>query len=154
MCRENWWRENRRLARDGTSLRVQGELNWRKRERNAAGNIPACAGRTSRVYMLTISSTEHPCVCRENRLTGVRMRSGFGTSLRVQGELDDSDSATAINRNIPACAGRTEACGMMRGTLSEHPCVCRENSLGANPDAQTYGTSLRVQGEHPRASNS
>ena len=70
---------------------------------------------------------EHPCVCRENTCSGpISMRSS-GTSLRVQGEPTHTLIHTLIEGNIPACAGRTSRSCCRAASISEHPCVCREN---------------------------
>ena len=108
VCRENVPSSYPSLLSSGTSLRVQGEREHGQARGRRCRNIPACAGRTSGTLLSRRTSTEHPCVCRENSHYATSQTTVRGTSLRVQGELGNPAIRVNTKRNIPACAGRTQ----------------------------------------------
>ena len=52
---------------------------------------------------------EHPRVCGENQLVRIFFLFSLGTSPRARGKLAWSSRVRAGFRNIPACAGKTDA---------------------------------------------
>ena len=69
VCGEN--RSNALIYRvnHGTSPRMRGKLESRESAPAKVRNIPAYAGKTSTLPAKKSSSSEHPRVCGENRLT-------------------------------------------------------------------------------------
>ena len=79
--------------------------------------------------------------------SSMSLSSANGPSLRVQGEPTFEHIASAIQRAIPARAGRTFRRPVFFFGLAGHPCACRENNKKRQELEREGGPSLRVQGE-------
>ena len=53
----------------------------------------------------------------------------------------------STNGLIPACAGKTYACGARESNGRAHPRVCGENSISARTKSVQSGSSPRVRGK-------
>ena len=53
----------------GSSPRVRGERERRRRQRLHPRIIPACAGRTVMYRLMAVAAADHPRVCGANLLT-------------------------------------------------------------------------------------
>ena len=134
----------------------------------AAGNIPAYAGKTSSQDFKSKTQTEHPRVCGENRSAprtprralrnipayagktrgvwgGVGL--GWGTSPRMRGKPHEHARRPAKPGNIPVYAGKTQLPNLTAGLSEEHPRVCGENSERDIQDSGKAGTSPRMRGK-------
>ena len=107
VCRENRWLLGSMGDARGSSLRVQGERLVASIAAESPRIIPACAGRTVSRIGGPKKTSDHPCVCRENRICVRLLNKKNGSSLRVQGERWVASIAAESPRIIPACAGRT-----------------------------------------------
>ena len=101
----------------GTSPRARGKhcQGWSEDER--AGNIPACAGKTTIFCRVACTQREHPRVRGENAVTIIFFLPYLGTSPRARGKPAAFAASPAAIRNIPACAGKTPA----RGSAARGP---------------------------------
>ena len=130
----------------GSSPRVRGTQDDRRRGQRRHGIIPACAGNTERQPLRHLRFWDHPRVCGEHSDAWFSAVAPVGSSPRVRGTLRRRDGVRGVRGIIPACAGNTGA-GATRSHLSrDHPRVCGEhrgrNSLTGVPT----GSSPRVRG--------
>ena len=151
----------------GTSPRVRGKHNpfcaYEQRRRY----IPACAGETSELGILTTPTRVHPRVCGEThhqeapgagetvhpRVCGGNfyragaMVSFSGTSPRVRGKPVLVLNGVRCKRYIPACAGETARRSRFWTTTRVHPRVCGGNRSQYSILTYRTGTSPRVRGK-------
>ena len=113
----------------------------------AAGNIPAYAGKTGLAGDCASTSKEHPRVCGENKALRVFGTEKHGTSPRMRGKPTRWLADVAKPRNIPAYAGKTAPGGGSLPGGGEHPRVCGENSIVVVAWAGVSGTSPRMRGK-------
>ena len=104
--------ENRFAARvgllaGGTSPRARGKQPQRMATHHMHRNIPACAGKTSVPASCAPAKKEHPRVRGENGFSSPKFCPRGGTSPRARGKQYREDIENFIERNIPACAGKT-----------------------------------------------
>ena len=91
----------------GSSPRVRGTPERRRRRKRRHGIIPACAGNTLYNAGASIISGDHPRVCGEHGVLIQRLIGLYGI--------------------IPACAGNTLWCGLGSAIGRDHPRVCGEH---------------------------
>ena len=116
-------------------------------EPRGSRNIPAYAGKTFRCLIGVTSTAEHPRVCGENpQWMGAEYGTG-GTSPRMRGKRILPHGGVAVNRNIPAYAGKTLAFELRRAFSQEHPRVCGENLRKRVGIGRCPGTSPRMRGK-------
>ena len=111
------------------------------------GLIPACAGKTPRLWHLGALRRAHPRVCGENHAAAILAALRSGSSPRVRGKRGALPRLVRVLGLIPACAGKTLTAYLDGGTYTAHPRVCGENleqSVGA---VNTVGSSPRVRGK-------
>ena len=114
-------------SRRGTSPRARGKPVRGDCSGVGIGNIPACAGKTSRGYL------------------GLRTRNG--TSPRARGKRARHSLGHRTHGNIPACAGKTATLVLEPDNPQEHPRVRGENFCTDNFGVQRQGTSPRARGK-------
>ena len=98
---------------------------------------------------MTRVSPEHPRVRGENHLAPGFMMEKQGTSPRARGKLPGPSQVWGVERNIPACAGKTGSCVSAIRAPEEHPRVRGENCATARDLEDMLGTSPRARGKHP-----
>ena len=91
----------------GSSPRVRGKRDFRRRKIHMPGLIPACAGKTFQFRMEGTKQWAHPRVCGENLSHVDVALSGRGSSPRVRGKPHVEGLDGLWGRLIPACAGKT-----------------------------------------------
>ena len=97
--------------------------------------------------------TAHPRVCGENdSLNGIK-RTIAGSSPRVRGKHAASESHRGALGLIPACAGKTTHWRRIRRIHRAHPRVCGENISDGIDQLGHRGSSPRVRGKHPAATD-
>ena len=70
-----------------------------------------------------------------------------GTSPRVRGKRCCMSEADGVQRNIPACTGKTREARVCAGCEKEHPRVYGENPRRLGRRGRPLGTSPRVRGK-------
>ena len=148
MCREHHWGWGISGTSSGSSPRVQGTRITQFGTLGIHRFIPACAGNTQSIPMLSVGNPVHPRVCREHVL---RERLGThpnGSSPRVQGTRRSAERYVYPHRFIPACAGNTDWRVCWAVGVPVHPRVCREHPPISSMCIPTGGSSPRVQGTH------
>ena len=147
VCGENRFDTDPLLAADGSSPRVRGKRDRRRRDPHRRRLIPACAGKTSPCARLSSIVTAHPRVCGENVPGSAASVYKSGSSPRVRGKHPAITKDDEIIGLIPACAGKTAARGHFPGGGQAHPRVCGENLGDLIDRAATVGSSPRVRGK-------
>ena len=145
--------ENRRLLcplgrRYGTSPRARGKRPSVYPYHSRFRNIPACAGKTGGGRKTNETLKEHPRVRGENIFFIPPAHRPFGTSPRARGKREEYGFTPPIERNIPACAGKTVPSPLRRSCSSEHPRVRGENLDDWRQLVGIEGTSPRARGKH------
>ncbi len=130
----------------GSPPRVRGTdpLLWLNGFRN--GITPACAG-NSPVFLYTrYPHRDHPRVCGEQVVEGVRQLGKLGSPPRVRGTVFLFPNSGLSKRITPACAGNSNGGTENAAVFKDHPRVCGEQTVdGLLPEAET-GSPPRVRG--------
>ena len=87
---------------------MRGKLDSQNNVHVDHRNIPVYAGKTHHPSTGTSRRAEHPRVCGENAETGLESPEITGTSPRMRGKHPKFLKSSALLRNIPAYAGKTE----------------------------------------------
>ena len=111
--------------------------------------IPACAGKTRRLWAWRPPSPAHPRACGENVLAASSASSTPGSSPRVRGKPPRERAGPPVRGLIPACAGKTRLCSTTCPEPRAHPRACGENARILSRTQWTRGSSPRVRGKHP-----
>ena len=91
----------------GSPPRVRGKRVLRLHFRRPRGITPACAGKTCIALIRRAIGEDHPRVCGENFMAGIRKGYPLGSPPRVRGKLSVFPSPAESARITPACAGKT-----------------------------------------------
>ena len=113
----------------GSSPRVRGKPIPASHAHPRLRIIPACAGQTARRRPAPTKTSDHPRVCGANSRSGRWGLAVIGSSPRVRGKLVHVGGGLVSERIIPACAGQTDAVGVVHVPAADHPRVCGANSL-------------------------
>ena len=111
----------------GSSPRVRGTLHNVGRGLGVDGIIPACAGNTPVDDDGYTVDGDHPRVCGEHCVNGMRSPSNRGSSPRVRGTPLCNLTSLLKCGIIPACAGNTYDAGGRFRSCRDHPRVCGEH---------------------------
>ena len=107
VCGENHFISQYFDYEKGSSPRMRGKHQSRRRLRSARRLIPAYAGKTQRLCSERLAKPAHPRVCGENRVNRLRLVAAVGSSPRMRGKPIDLATLTDRDRLIPAYAGKT-----------------------------------------------
>ena len=110
VCGENAWPVWCPDWKRGTSPRMRGKQSHTTRVSAPPRNIPAYAGKTIGQLVNDWDTAEHPRVCGENKHQSQMPFFFKGTSPRMRGKQIMIAHIRANLRNIPAYAGKTDAC--------------------------------------------
>ena len=147
---ENWGLQPRIRHQPGTSPRARGKLYANAAQNCVAGNIPACAGKTSAPHRPVWYKQEHPRVRGENQQHHWPPLWCNGTSPRARGKHQHVKVGLGPIRNIPACAGKTANHERFGKKDREHPRVRGENGFRRSTALPDGGTSPRARGKPTR----
>ena len=109
--------------------------------------IPACAGKTRRLWAWRPPSPAHPRACGENVLAASSASSTPGSSPRVRGKRDCVRRPAPSRGLIPARAGKTPGSSRARSGRGAHPRACGENNGMGEGVVGCFGSSPRVRGK-------
>ena len=146
-CGEN---RNHVLAsgiKTGSSPRVRGKQRRRKSTRSRMGLIPARAGKTPQGHPRPSWRWAHPRACGENASLVVAESQNPGSSPRVRGKHWLDARVNAIQRLIPARAGKTPVGLAQSPGTQAHPRACGENFSLYDLQNLLPGSSPRVRGK-------
>ena len=109
VCGENVQSMGPHASVRGSSPRVRGKRTRQSAESPRARLIPACAGKTTSLWLGRRSRRAHPRVCGENLMRRRAEARASGSSPRVRGKPDHGVDDVPQRRLIPACAGKTSS---------------------------------------------
>ena len=111
----------------GSSPRMRGTLRKRYEKPVKPGIIPAYAGNTTLTPCEGSYFGDHPRVCGEHRSDIDGMTEAAGSSPRMRGTREDSQSLRSAGGIIPAYAGNTMIVFLIVSRQRDHPRVCGEH---------------------------
>jgi hypothetical protein len=107
MCGEHVHTVSTSKNKKGSSPHVRGALNASDKRAWMVRIIPACAGSTLLLLLLSFHLQDHPRMCGEHRTRRTGKAGRQGSSPHVRGALRRQCGERVILRIIPACAGST-----------------------------------------------
>ena len=125
---------------------MRGTHEWRLRNEQGNGIIPAHAGNTRGLRSLVSSARDHPRACGEHTGTRRRLLVGSGSSPRMRGTLIEPEYLASLDGIIPAHAGNTYDVRPIRRRLRDHPRACGEHAAMCVDIAACGGSSPRMRG--------
>ena len=134
----------------GSSPRGRGKRRRHRRRGGARGLIPAWAGKTAIVSLISKPASAHPRVGGENRLGVATRISKQGSSPRGRGKHELRYRLTPEDRLIPAWAGKTTRRRRPLLTGWAHPRVGGENRDIMREMPADHGSSPRGRGKPNR----
>ena len=146
MCGEQETIVEDKVREIGSSPRVRGTGNQRRRSNKLLRIIPACAGNSLPRPRPARHTTDHPRVCGEQWVVFLVAYALVGSSPRVRGTGTPSSAETSPSRIIPACAGNRNREAKASEAKSDHPRVCGEQVHRSLPSDACHGSSPRVRG--------
>ncbi|EFW09832.1 hypothetical protein HMPREF9005_1191 [Actinomyces sp. oral taxon 178 str. F0338] len=127
-CGENQPRDREFTHPLGSSPRVRGKQCGHQVVGGGERLIPARAGKTCAICVVSRSRTAHPRACGENGLVHDLELEVRGSSPRVRGKRDHERRRVRARGLIPARAGKTSSSHMGASSASAHPRACGENA--------------------------
>ena len=131
----------------GSSPRGRGKPEHQGHDWQAAGLIPAWAGKTRLGTAFVSSAAAHPRVGGENTSLRISDASVPGSSPRGRGKLSVDHVLAVAEGLIPAWAGKTSALAGFGFAHRAHPRVGGENIITNEGQARTAGSSPRGRGK-------
>ena len=107
-CGENTGELSGTFYQDGSSPRMRGKHIVVLRLRHRRGLIPAHAGKTRLVSLVSSWARAHPRACGENLISALPQIIQTGSSPRMRGKRTPSQSRALGRGLIPAHAGKTD----------------------------------------------
>ena len=132
----------------GSSPRGRGKPSASQSSSICRGLIPAWAGKTGNGQYQTGYSQAHPRVGGENKTSGARSSSHWGSSPRGRGKRLRWPQPWASVGLIPAWAGKTGESQKGKGRTRAHPRVGGENIATEVFGGIVSGSSPRGRGKH------
>ena len=144
---ENTSTQNGRNRILGSSPLTRGKLPHRTQEVQAAGLIPAHAGKTVGARGSAVSVAAHPRSRGENGAAHTRLSRQPGSSPLTRGKLLDAAQEVSELGLIPAHAGKTHSGAGRRWVPRAHPRSRGENPYGNSPPPVNLGSSPLTRGK-------
>ena len=135
----------------GSSPLTRGKRENLSGPQHCAGIIPAHAGKTRQLGPIAGASRDHPRSRGENPRSISSNGSQVGSSPLTRGKLLDSSIGLALQRIIPAHAGKTLSRGRPIASPGDHPRSRGENNLLFNCYAAIQGSSPLTRGKRTGA---
>ena len=108
--------------------------------------IPAYAGNTSSILLISVSETVHPRICGEHKSASTAAVPAGGSSPHMRGTRIAANTDVGCRRFIPAYAGNTTGACSTGSVASVHPRICGEH-VARKRDLYTYaGSSPHMRG--------
>ena len=139
-------------AHGGSSLPMQGRRFLRVGPALDRGFIPAHAGAAPAPAPRSPVPGVHPCPCRGGTSRASSLLRQAGSSLPMQGRLEEIVGVVRPHGFIPAHAGAAGSGHPEELPQGVHPCPCRGGRARADKTLADEGSSLPMQGRHePRS---
>ncbi len=137
------------MVGQGSSPHARGTPSVRVPHVNELGIIPACAGNTKTVRVITECSWDHPRMRGEHMKFAVQQDDGSGSSPHARGTQTVRGPYVFPRGIIPACAGNTLMALGIRGVPRDHPRMRGEHWPSSTPLTSRPGSSPHARGTHP-----
>ena len=134
------------LQEYGLSPRVRGNLLTSPPQLSQIGSIPACAGESYPVFLVSPAVWVYPRVCGGIPFLSHLSAWHLGLSPRVRGNLTGNKSLVVKVRSIPACAGESIWRWSRKDVLRVYPRVCGGIFCLFRHLSRCSGLSPRVRG--------
>ena len=135
------------LGMMGLSPLVRGKHHLDTTRTRVRGSIPACAGETCGIAVLTADMGVYPRLCGGNYQHLKRLVMSMGLSPLVRGKHAPSWPGLNVSGSIPACAGETHPATSRSPFLGVYPRLCGGNSAAVNTGGLGAGLSPLVRGK-------
>ena len=132
---------------EGSSPLTRGKLAYVSEFYNAAGLIPAHAGKTTRGARLSFSPGAHPRSRGENLGADAGLLVREGSSPLTRGKHPPDNQRLRAARLIPAHAGKTPWLGSAGRAVTAHPRSRGENAASLSKPARGRGSSPLTRGK-------
>ena len=146
-CGANTMRYPTLMGSSGSSPRMRGKRDSRRKTVSIYRIIPAHAGQTVFLTSLVSDATDHPRACGANLEFAVLGNKTIGSSPRMRGKPMRLSDADAERRIIPAHAGQTRHVFAWWCRQSDHPRACGANCFLYGVGQEQYGSSPRMRGK-------
>ena len=111
--------------------------------------IPACAGNTCPILLISAFTEDHPRLRGEYVAYALQRDIPWGSSPLARGILNRCVCKSYISRIIPACAGNTKSDKYCQNLYWDHPRLCGEYAEGMALKDCLIGSSPLVRGILP-----
>ena len=138
---------------NGSSPRVRGKQDHCQRNQLPYRIIPARAGQTFAIQIISLRTTDHPRACGANQGGPADHHHHQGSSPRVRGKPGFDACDVDGFRIIPARAGQTVWACRSSIRRPDHPRACGANAPDTSMRKPTTGSSPRVRGKPGRLSD-
>ena len=145
---ENWSLRPSHLWMWGSSPLTRGKRNASTANRSRIGLIPAHAGKTSSPRATTMATWAHPRSRGENFTPRLEQGQNLGSSPLTRGKPANAWGGSAIQRLIPAHAGKTLTPAGRLVIDGAHPRSRGENRLSMWLTHRGRGSSPLTRGKH------
>lgn len=112
--------------------------------------IPACAGNTCPILLISAFTEDHPRLLGEYVAYALQRDIPWGSSPLARGILNRCVCKSYISRIIPACAGNTKSDKYCQNLYWDHPRLCGEYSFLNCFFLCRLGSSPLVRGIHSK----
>ena len=130
----------------GSSPHVRGARGKARDGIHVLGIIPACAGSTHNICILTSSYWDHPRMRGEHASMHACVQGIPGSSPHVRGAPTACRIRSALVGIIPACAGSTRPLAWRAVPSGDHPRMCGEHYKHRGSITPNPGSSPHVRG--------
>ena len=127
---------------------MRGTHEWRLRNEQGNGIIPAHAGNTSIPSAPARNRRDHPRACGEHECDAGDSGGIRGSSPRMRGTLLLSLHLSVSRGIIPAHAGNTLGAAQGHHPSRDHPRACGEHDELCRDTIKNTGSSPRMRGTH------
>ena len=148
VCGEHQGLRGARISALGSSPRMRGTPAFAPDSFHRIGIIPAYAGNTKSTSPTCRPTKDHPRVCGEHFRAAANAFKTGGSSPRMRGTREDSQSLRSADGIIPAYAGNTSSAAFSSAAFRDHPRVCGEHPYRIIPIPEDMGSSPRMRGTH------
>ena len=146
-CGENYSFSSIMSTQNGSPPRMRGKLVAVWDGEKVKRITPAHAGKTRRAAGASLTRTDHPRACGENRDCIAEDIPDHGSPPRMRGKRARVFGGSSYRRITPAHAGKTLYINFIYYVHSDHPRACGENCRDVVMQHSTSGSPPRMRGK-------
>ena len=130
----------------GSSPHMRGTLGVHESTSLVIGIIPAYAGNTPNICILSRFARDHPRICGEHVMAQNAPFENPGSSPHMRGTPENAPARSGGLGIIPAYAGNTSPPTKRTVKARDHPRICGEHMKYPHLDGATPGSSPHMRG--------